>query len=326
MARIALVHDIAGVAQVQAELLRSAGHKVDQFELPDVGATWRWPFKGVAMPFRLAAYLPTALRLRSKSYDVVHIHWLTHGIAGVLSGRDFFVQAHGSDLHLNLNNPAYRRATRNVLRNAKKIFYVTPNLRAYLAGYENKLIYLPNPVDLRGIAAGFAAPARVDRLLIFTRLDPVKGVDQIFPAVEALGEGAELTALDWGPLAAGYVKRYRHKVRFVPTVPHDRIGPFLQQFDLVIGQMRQGILSLMEIEALAAGRPVVTGINWALYPDDPPPVVRATNAAEIIEAVQALKSDTGELSRLSREGRDWAVRNHGYARHLKLLEASYFGR
>ena len=325
MARVALVHDVAGVAKIQAELLRSAGHDVDQFALPDAGAGWNWPLKGVALPFRLAAYLPTINRLRRGKYDIVHIHWLSHGIVGVLSGRKFFAQAHGSDLHLNLNNPVYRWVTRSVLENAASIFYVTPNLKTFLERYEEKLIYLPNPVDMRGIAAGFTAPTGVAKVLIFTRLDPVKGVEHILPAVETLSGTVDVTALNWGPLAAGYVKRYGRFVDFVPRVPHEQIGPFLQQFDIVIGQMRQGILSLMEIEALAAGRPLVTGVNWDLYRDDPPPVVHATTAREIVDGVQRLKADPPELGRLSREGREWAVRNHSYAHHLQLLERAYFG-
>ncbi|TMF53527.1 MAG: glycosyltransferase family 4 protein [Chloroflexi bacterium] len=325
MARVALVHDVAGVAKIQAELLRSAGHEVDQFALPDAGAGWNWPLKGVALPFRLAAYLPTINHLRRGKYDIVHIHWLSHGIVGVLSGRKFFAQAHGSDLHLNLNNPVYRWVTRSVLENAASVFYVTPNLKTFLEGYDEKLVYLPNPVDMRGIAAGFTAPTGVAKLLIFTRLDPVKGVEHILPAVETLSGIVDVTALNWGPLAAGYVKRYGRFVDFVPRVPHEQIGPFLQQFDVVIGQMRQGILSLMEIEALAAGRPLVTGVNWDLYRDDPPPVVHATTAREIVDGVQRLKADPPELGRLSREGREWAVRNHSYAHHLQLLESAYFG-
>ena len=320
-----MVHDVAGVAKVQADLLRSAGHEVDEFPLPDVGAGWQWPLKGVILPIRLAAYLPTINRLRRGRYDVVHIHWLSDGIVGVLSGTKFFAQAHGSDLHANLENPVYRWVTRSVLERAKAVFYVTPNLKTYLDGYEDKLIYLPNPVDMRGIAAGFTAPAEVAKALIFTRLDPVKGVDQIFPAVEGLSGMVRVTALDWGPLSAKYVKQFGRFVDFVPRVPHEQIGPFLQQFDVVIGQMRQGILSLMEIEALAAGRPLITGVNWDLYRADPPPVAHATTAREIVESVRRLQSDPDELVRLSREGREWAVRNHSYAHHLQLLEHAYFG-
>jgi glycosyltransferase involved in cell wall biosynthesis len=326
LARIALVHDIAGVAAVQAELLRKAGHEVDEIDLPAVGAGWSWPAKALALPFRFAAYLPAANRLRRGKYDVVHIHWLSQGVVGLLARRSFFVQAHGSDLHLNLRNAVYRRVTASVLKRARKIFYVTPNLLSFLGDYSDKAIYLPNPVDLRGVAVPLPAPKEVARVVIFTRLDPVKGVEHIFPAAERLrANGLEITALDWGPLARDYVRKYGQSVRFVKTVPHPTVGSFLSEFDVVIGQMRQGILSLMEIEALAAGRPLVTAVNWELYPDDPPPVLHAGTADEIASVVTSLKANPSELARLSREGREWAVRNHSYAHHLQLLEASYFG-
>ncbi|HEX2645595.1 MAG TPA: glycosyltransferase family 4 protein [Candidatus Dormibacteraeota bacterium] len=312
---------MAGVAKIQAELLRGAGHQVDQIELPMFGAAWPWPVKAVALPVRLAAYLPAVLRLRGGRYDVIHIHWLTQGVAGVLSGRRFFVQAHGSDLHLNLSNPIYRWFTRLVLNRATAIFYVTPNLKDYLRDYEGKIVYLPNPVDVQAIAPDPKPPTRVAKALIFTRLDPVKGVDRIFPAAEALSKLAEVTALAWGPLAASYAERYGPFVKFVPIVPHEKVGVFLQEFDLVIGQMQQGILSLMEIEALAAGRPLITGINRELYPDDSPPVRRATYPDEIVRAVADLKRDP---SKLASEGREWVARNHGYEHHLDILEATYF--
>lgn len=294
--------------------------------LPGFGAAWSWPAKGVAIPVRLAAYLPVVNRLRRGRYDVVHIHWLAHGVIGPLLGRPFFVQAHGSDLHLNLRNPVYRRVTKWVLDRARLVFYVTPNLREHMKGYEAKLRYLPNPVDVDEIAPDVTPPSRVARVLIFTRLDPVKGVDQIFPAAAELSKAVELTALDWGPLAREYVSRYGGSVRFVPPVPHADIGAFLQRFDLVIGQMHQGILSLMEIEALAAGRPLITAVDWTLYEDDRPPVVRASDPQELISAVEGLLSKPERLASLSREGRDWVRRNHSPALHLQVLEASYFGR
>ena len=326
MARIALVHDIAGVAQVQARLLRAAGHQVDEIDLPRTGDTWRWPFKAIALLIRVLGYLPAVRRLKGGRYDVVHIHWLPVGIVGVMAAVPFYVQAHGSDLHSNLRNPILRRVTRMVLRRAKLVFYVTPNLLGYLEGFEHKARYLPNPVEPREIAADPRPPAGVSKVVIFTRLDPVKGVDQIFPAVAGLAEVVKLTALDWGPLAVEYKARYAEHVSFVSPVAHEQIGAFLQEFDLAIGQMRQGILSLMELEAMAAGRPLVTGINQDLYRDDVPPVIRALNSPEITAAVRGLAADRDELTRLSQQGRAWVARNHGRARHLQLLEASYFAK
>ncbi|HET7421019.1 MAG TPA: glycosyltransferase family 4 protein, partial [Candidatus Dormibacteraeota bacterium] len=257
-------------------------------------------------------------------YDVVHIHWLPNGVVGLLLGRPFFAQAHGSDLHVNLANPAYRALTRRVLRKATNVFYVTPNLRAYMNGYEAKLRYLPNPVDVDAIAPSANPPERLSKVLIFTRLDPVKGVDRIFPAAERLSRSVELTAPDWGPLASQYRQLYGHHVRFAAPVPHAEIGKFVQQFDVVIGQMKQGILSLSEIEAMAAGRPVITAVNWDLY-DDKPPVIGASGPDEIVAAVEGLKADPARLAALSEEGREWVRRNHSPRRHLEILEAAYFG-
>ena len=324
LARIALVHDIAGVAAVQARLLRGAGHEVDQVPLPMFGASWSWPAKALAMPVRLASYAPVVARLRRGRYDVVHIHWLANGVIGLLLGREFFAQAHGSDLHVNLANPAYRALTRRVLRGAKNVFYVTPNLPAYMRGFESKLRYLPNPVDVDAVAPDANPPSAVKKVLIFTRLDPVKGVDRIFPAAEELSQTVELTAPDWGPLAPEYVRRYGQHVKFAPLVPHSDVGAYLQQFDVVIGQMRQGILSLSEIEAMAAGRPLITAVDWDLYPDRPP-VLRASSPEEIRAAVDELRTNPSRLAELSAAGREWVRRNHSPERHLEVLESTYFG-
>ncbi len=324
VARIALVHDIVGVAGVQAQLLREAGHEVDQIPLSELGASWRWPAKALAIPLRLAAYLPAIRKLRSNHYDVVHIHWLSQGIVGLFIGRPFYAQAHGSDLHVNMRNPLLRIVTRSVFQKAKVVFYVTPNLLAYASGFDGKFRYLPNPVRVDGLDEA-PPPKRLTSAVIFTRLDPVKGVDRIFPAAERLRRSVELTALAWGPLAGEYLQRYGSQVRFVPPVPRGEVDPFLRRFDIVIGQMQQGSLGLSELEAMASGRPLITGIDWSYYPDDPPPVIEAANAEDVAAAVERLKDDEAELARLSRAGREWVRRNHGFARHLQLLEQAYFG-
>jgi len=212
-----------------------------------------------------------------------------------------------------------------VLEGARVIFYVTPNLEPFIHRFAGKLCYLPNPINIPPAAA--RPPQSVRRVLIFVRLAPVKGVEKVFPAAERLSEMAvELTALAWGPLAEEYRARYGRFVRFVDPVPHDQVGQFLEQFDLVVGQMEQGALGLSEIEAMAAGRPLITGIDRSLYyPGDKPPVVFSDSADQPVEQVEALHEDAKRLANLSREGREWVRRNHGHERHLELLERAYFG-
>ena len=62
MARIALVHDIAGVADEQARILRGAGHEVDHLRLSEFGANWGWLAKALTLPIRLVMDLPAILR------------------------------------------------------------------------------------------------------------------------------------------------------------------------------------------------------------------------------------------------------------------------
>jgi glycosyltransferase involved in cell wall biosynthesis len=325
MARIALVHDVAGVAATQAQILRGAGHEVEHIQMPQFGAGWSWLAKALTLPIRLLLYLPVVLRLRRGRYDVIHIHWVPRGIVGLLAGRPFLIQAHGSDLHVELNVPGVFRLNRRVLESARTIFYVTPNLEPYVHRFHDKLCYLPNPIDLRSGPAAAAPPASVRSIVIFMRLDPVKGVRYVFPALRHLAASMEVTALAWGPLTHELTRRYGDVVRFVPPVPHEKVGRFLAQFDLVVGQMEQGALGLSELEAMAAGRPLICGINRDLYPGDKPPVVSSYSADELIEQVEVLKNDSRRLENLSREGRAWVRRNHGFERHLALLETAYFG-
>lgn len=326
MARIALVHDVAGVAETQAEILRSAGHQVDHVRLPDFGPNWPWWAKALTFPVRLLLYIPTIRRLRREPYDVIHIHWVPRGIVGLLVGKPFLVQAHGSDLHSHLHTPGLYELCSRVLDRAARIFYVTPNLETFIHRFADKSFYLPNPVDVNRVSVAPKPPRRVERVLIFARLDPVKGVDRVFPSVERLASmGIELTALKWGPLTDDYIQRYAGVVSFVEPVTHSDIGRFLERFDIVVGQMEQGALGLSELEAMAAGRPLISGIDRSMYPGDKPPVVSASSPDELVEQMMSLKEDGKRLANLSHEGREWVRRNHGFDRHLQLLEMAYFG-
>ena len=186
-----------------------------------------------------------------------------------------------------------------------KIFFVTPNLRSYLKEVASKSLYLPNPVDMDEIGHEEAPPRQVSKVLIFTRLDPIKGVDRIFPATEHISQNVQVTAFDWGPLAGDYVGKYGQWVTFVKPIPHAGVAAVPARGSTwSMGQMLQGSLGLMEIEALAAGRPVITGIDWTLYPEDPPPVIAASNADEIvISEVERLKNAPEHLAELSRKSR-----------------------
>ena len=78
--------------------------------MPELGASWELALWGafVIPVIGLILYWPAIRKLRSGRYEVVHIHWLSQGIVGLLIARPFFAQSHGSDLHVNLGNPVLR--------------------------------------------------------------------------------------------------------------------------------------------------------------------------------------------------------------------------
>jgi glycosyltransferase involved in cell wall biosynthesis len=252
----------------------------------------------------------------------LHIHFITQGIIGLAVGKPYFIHAHGSDLHVNFRSPIKKALSLTVLRHSRAVFYVTPNLRHFLQGFEDKACLIGNPIDTRAFRAR-RTPSVISDVLVFARLEPVKGVDRIFQHIEDLVHLVKVTAIAWGPWASRYRKRYGSMVRFVEPVPHSEIPSFLQGFDAVIGQMHQGILSLSELEALAMGRVVITGLDQRLYGTDPPPVVRVSGGEEIVHAVKRLIGDPDEVVRLSRAGPPWIEKHHGSKRHLQLLTRAY---
>ncbi|MBJ7596313.1 MAG: glycosyltransferase [Candidatus Dormibacteraeota bacterium] len=315
-----MVNDVAGVALVELDILRGDGLEVDYLQLPWLGASWRRPFKLLIMPLRLAAYLPVIMRLRRGRYDLAHVHFVSQGFVSLLAGLPLVLHAHGSDLHQNFNRALMRWMGHWTLHRAKAVLYVTPNLASYISPWTSRARLLGNPVP---IPERYTVPDSIKRALIFARLEPIKGVQLIFDGIEEIAQECELTAIYWGPWAEEYKHRYGHAVEFIDRVPHSAVPDVLERFDVVIGQMRQGILSLSELEAMASGRPLLTNLDQTLYADDPPPVVPVATAADIVAALRSLREDAARVKSLAELGRGWVRRNHGFAAHREGLLAAY---
>lgn len=324
MGRVAIVNDVAGVGPLEAEALRQAGWQADFFDLPKPGARWpRWA-KFLVLPYRLALYVPVVWRLRRGGYDLVHVHFVSQGVVGALSGRPYFLHAHGSDLHLNFASPLMKRWSERWMRGARRIFYVTPNLAEFLAPFKAKSRLLPNPIELARFQ-DIPAPERIDAVLIFMRLLEVKGPEVAFAGAAEVAEMFSLTAIDAGPLASELKQRYGDRVDFIAPVAHDEIPALLGRHQAVIGQMRQGVPGLSELEAMAAGRVVLMALDARLYPTSPPPVVSVRSAPEIAQRLRELHDDEAGIGRLSKAGRAWVEANHSLHAHAEALIRAYEG-
>lgn len=316
-----MVNDVARVAEAEVRLMAGSRFKIDYYPLPAFAASRRRLMRMLAAPLRLLSYLPTVRALRVGRYDCLHVHWVSQGVVALAVGRPFVIHAHGSDLHQNFKWILARTVSRHVLRKASRIIYVTPNLATYLAEYKDKTVLVGNPVDE---PKRFAVPlTELTNVLIFARLDPIKGVDIIFSTIEQLSRRYQVTALAWGPLAKDYQLRYSETVTFVKPVPHERIFEFLSGYDAVIGQMHQGILGLSELEVMSMGLPLITAVDPNLYEADPPPVLLARNSDEILRIVAQLSESPASVHSLLAQARDWVRRHHSPIEHRRALEEIY---
>ena len=305
-----------------AALLRNGGYDVDFVNPSKTGGDWPQPLKWLALPVRLARYVPLLVRIRCGRYDVIHIHFLSHGLIGVAGGRDFFVHAHGYVAYLQLSSRVEGPLNRLVLRHAKKVFYVTSDLEPFLADFAAKAQLLPNPVADQFLAPA-QPPSSISKILIYLRLDPIKGVEEIFDAAPRLAELVSLDAIATGSLLGKLQIEYGRVVHFRPPVHHSEARSLLEGFDAVIGQMRLGALGLSELEALAMGRVVLMRLNRKFYPGDPPPVVEVNGADDLVSEVKRLQSSPDEVRRLSRAGTEWVRRHHSGAAFVRALRAAY---
>lgn len=320
--RIAIVNDVAAVGSVQARVLRDAGYTVDFFDMPKPGATWPLYAKILILPVRIAKYLPIIARLRRTPYAWLHIHFLSYGFLGLLAGKPYYLHAHGHDAHTNLGKPLIGWLSRIAMRRARAIFYVTPDLARFLKEFSARSYLLPNPLE-PAFLEGVTGPVRLDKVLLFTRLYPIKAPEEAFAATPELAKSTSITAIAWGPLTNSFRRRYGRFVEFIGRVPHDEMPAVIDRFDGVIGQMKLGILSLSELEALARGRVLFVRLDRSLYPDDPPPVVSVDDTADLVAAVRRLQDDPREMQLLSVAGREWIARHHTAESHLRVLRSVF---
>lgn len=323
MNRIAIVNDVAGVGTLQTRNLNAEGYSAAFIDLPKPGASLPWYAKVFVMPMRLARYVPIIRHLRRSDYDLVHIHFVSQGFIGPLTGKPYVLHGHGHDLHTNMRNPFLNWLTRYAMKRAKAIFYVTPDLAKFIpAEFADKAFLLPNPLE-PAFFQNVTPPTELRKVFLFTRLYPIKAPQEIFAVARRLATLVDISAISWGPMARQLHDEYGDCVHFLERIPHDEVPALIDGFDAVIGQMKLGILSLSELEAMARGRLVFMRLDRALYPDDPPPVVDVRDGDELVDAVRRIQADPREMRRISEAGRDWVARHHGLEGYFKILRRGY---
>lgn len=111
-------------------------------------------------------------------------------------------------------------------------------------------------------------------------------------------------------------------VTFVPPLSRDDLYRAFAASDLVVDQFDIGGLGGIAMEAMSAGRPVLTYVREScyrlLYGSDLPPVLNCGSEDEIFARLMAC-GDQEMLRRKGLEARDWVLRNHHWKHCLDGL-------
>lgn len=247
------------------------------------------------------------LKLQARKHDIVHVHSASTLIHSRLGAPRFVLHCHGTDVRTAQYEPRWTDTIRTGLRDAEAVFYSTPDLAEHVLPYREDAIYLPVPIDVDNIPTWQPTAGR-PQVVFSSRWSPDKdSANQLAVArdlVAAVGDRADVLGLDWGPQAADAAVL---GVRLVPRSDHAGYLRLLAGAHVVVGQSA-GIMAGSEVEALAAGAPLVMPVPLPLYAAYAPPVLGG-GRAEAVAAVEAVLAGTEQPDPAT--SRAWVLANYG---------------
>ncbi len=317
--RFVQVNDIASVASELAVALRKRGHEVDLLYPRLYGAGLSPLWKLAVAPVRFADWARLAWKLRRGKYDAVHIHYAYLGIVALMAGVPYVLHCHGDDVR-DVARRVWAPVIRVAIKRARHVYYSTPDLREPLLQIRPDAEFLPNPIDIEAFRP-LPLPGDAEDVFVACALAENKGVENILDACRQLGAeltGARITAIANGSGTAG--AEALANVLLLMHQPRAKLPALMARHRVIIGQVYQGAVGMVELEAMACGRPVIA---WFTYNDayaEPPPFVVAHTGAEIAGAVERLLDDPAECERIGSAGRAWVERNHNAADMAERVE------
>lgn len=311
--------------------LSQLGLTAELYQPPTGGADVSWGGKVGLLGRRLGDSLRLGSKVRRGGYDLVHIHYAYFGLLGIIGRFPYIIHCHGTDVRSNLYRPLFRGVTRLSIRRALKVYFSTPDLAEHVTPVAPKAEFLPNPIDTRVFDYADDQVSSSDplRVLIISRLEEIKGVGEAFSALDLLREKhsglpVEVTCFDWGADAAAHKACYQdHGVKFLSRAPYEKMPEIIAAHDIVIGQLKLGIISMAELEAMASGKPVIGYFAYDDWYPEPPPILPARTGPEIATRIEEVLGRRQLLREVGTAGRTWVVKYHDQAAIAARLASDY---
>ena len=327
--RILYIYNINGVAQIYANRLMLDGYVVKVFEPDLVGASASQAIKLSMMPKRLLDLRCVLGDLNKDRFDLVHIHWASYGILGLISRIPFVVECHGSDVRYRAREPFFRSVFTPIFQKAKAVLCITPDLLSPVQSIRSDTLFFPGPVDTECFVSQeneLTASSRPWTILLFTRLDPIKGPDIAAKGIALFAlrhPDVRVLLLDWGQLKEEYKEQYGERFEFLPLVPPQEVPQLILAADVVVGQCRLGILSFCELQAMSCEKPVICPFDYENAYPTPPPILQAHTPEQIDDHLECLFHNPALAKEHGEQARKWILSNHSVSTLVPKLENIY---
>lgn len=318
--RFVQVNDIASVASELAVALRKRGHEVDLLYPRLYGAHLPPLGKLAVAPLRFVDWARLAWKLRRGNYDAVHIHYGYLGIVGLLAGVPYVLHCHGDDVR-DVSRRVWAPVIKLAIRRAKHVYYSTPDLREELVRIRPDCEFLPNPIDTETFRPT-AVPEDADAVMVACALNENKGVANLLESFRVLGQRRPDLLIH--ALAGGTGSPEADAMPNVVLLMHQprgKLPALIERHRIIVGQVHKGAVGMVELEAMACGRPVISWFTYQDFYPEPAPFVQAHSGEEIACAVERLLDDPAECARIAEAGHAWVERNHSAAAMAERIEA-----
>lgn len=319
------VNDVAHVAYSICQAMQDHTHwSTANLKLPETFALRGRMLRTLGLASRTVR-IPVLTRRTESRFgpSIIHLHWARFSPLMSLGKCPLVVHAHGSDVRNRMDSFIGRIVMRSLHR-ADAVLAATPDLLQFLPP---NAIYCPNPVDLDFFAQDSSA-ARDEKhgrtVMIHARLTDIKGGRQLLTVARELKrhrDDVELLAFEGGTFDS---EAAALGVRMLKPTNRDGVRRALLASDVVIGQLRLGVLGLSELEAMACSRPVIAPITAALYPEFPP-IISVGDPFEIADRCLRLLDDEELRSHIGGAGRRYVERHHSAVAVAALLKTLYEG-
>jgi glycosyltransferase involved in cell wall biosynthesis len=339
------------VVQGLAEGAANLGHQVEVVAVETLGRAGGSPRQrsAVTRAFSLAALgtqeiAPGYIAAAWKSADIIHVHH-PHPLADVAC----LLRARRTPVvvtqHADSRRSAYRQVTRLVLRRAAAV--VVPS-RAHLAlsnelmGFESKVEVIPFGIDqTRWEMVPPPPPGAAPRAIFIGRLVGYKGLDILLRAMERVPE-LRLDIVGSGPegprlRTLAQALAITDRVRWYGEYPDEDLPRRMADADFLVlpSVTVEEMFGLVVLEAMAAGRPVVTtalpsAVREVNVPGETGLEVPLRDVPALAQALDRLSHDPGLRKKMGEAGRKRVASRFTQTamaeKHIDLYERIRAGR